>query len=199
MDSGHMLDSGIDHHQTLQNSEHRLIRWNPGPWSNPGYAVTKPKHQTKSEELRNRTRYVTGNRHPLAGRDRDWRGATFSATLPPAVSRSRLQQTDPENRPRVPSPYRGGGGPVYMSRKIRNFRTDKFDTWNKRKFWLMQLMKTAGSQPFSWVAWVKISVCFTYRIYPFETFESICSCIRGRWGPSLPPGRHRAGYPVCMS
>ena len=31
-------------------------------------------------------------------------------------------------------------GPVYMSRKIRKFRTDKFDTWNKRKFWLMQLM-----------------------------------------------------------
>ena len=30
--------------------------------------------------------------------------------------------------------------PVYMSRKIRKFRTDKFDTWNKRKFWLMQLM-----------------------------------------------------------
>ena len=42
---------------------------------------------------------------------------------------------------------RGGAGsssgiidPVYMSRKIRKFRTDKFDTWNKRKFWLMQLM-----------------------------------------------------------
>ena len=25
----------------------------------------------------------------------------------------------------------------------------------------------------------KISVCFTYRIYPFETFEFFCSCIRG--------------------
>ena len=36
--------------------------------------------------------------------------------------------------------------PVYMSRKIRKFRTDKFDTWNKRNFWLMQLMQTAGSQ-----------------------------------------------------
>ena len=32
------------------------------------------------------------------------------------------------------------GDPVYMSRKNRKFRTDKFDTWNKRKFWLMQLM-----------------------------------------------------------
>ena len=30
--------------------------------------------------------------------------------------------------------------PGYMSRKIRKFRTDKFGTWNKRKFWLMQLM-----------------------------------------------------------
>ena len=29
---------------------------------------------------------------------------------------------------------------AYLSRKIRKFRTDKFDTWNKRKFWLMQLM-----------------------------------------------------------
>ena len=80
----------------------------------------------------------------------------------------------------------GGGGretvdPGYMSRKIRKFRTDKFDTWNKRKFWLMQLMWTAGSQSFTRVAWVKISVCFTYRIYPFETFEFFCSCIRGRW------------------
>ena len=70
--------------------------------------------------------------------------------------------------------------PVYMSRKIRKFRTDKFDTWNKRKFWLMQLMQTAGSQPLTWVAWVKISVCFTYRIHPFETFEFFCSCIRGQ-------------------
>ena len=34
----------------------------------------------------------------------------------------------------------GISDPVYMSRKIRKFRTDKFDTWNKRKFWLMQLM-----------------------------------------------------------
>ena len=41
-------------------------------------------------------------------------------------------------------------------------------------------MWTAGSQPFTWVAWVKISVCFTYRIHPFETFEFLCSCIRGR-------------------
>ena len=68
--------------------------------------------------------------------------------------------------------------PGYMSRKIRKFRTDKFDTWHKRKFWLLQLMWTAGSQPFTWVAWVKISVCVTYRIYPFETFEFFCSCIR---------------------
>ena len=34
-------------------------------------------------------------------------------------------------------------------------------------------------QPFTWAAWVKICVCFTYRIYPFETFEFFCSCIRG--------------------
>ena len=85
--------------------------------------------------------------------------------------------------------------PVYMSRKIRKFRTDKFDMWNKRKFWLMQLMWTAGSQRFTWVAWVKISVCFTYRIYSFETFEFFCSCIRGQWcsarlarSMGLPPG-----------
>ena len=32
----------------------------------------------------------------------------------------------------------------YMSRKIQTFRTDKFDTWNKRKFWVMQLMLTAA-------------------------------------------------------
>ena len=42
-----------------------------------------------------------------------------------------------------------------------------------------QLMYTAGNQPFTWVAWVKISVCFTYRIYPFETFKFFCSCIQG--------------------
>ena len=28
----------------------------------------------------------------------------------------------------------------YMNRKIRKFRTEKIDTWNKRKFWLMQPM-----------------------------------------------------------
>ena len=27
---------------------------------------------------------------------------------------------------------------------------------------------------------MQISVCFTHRIYPFETFEFFCSCIRGR-------------------
>ena len=32
----------------------------------------------------------------------------------------------------------------------------------------------------------KISVCFTYRIYPFETFEFFCSCIRGLFGRILP-------------
>ena len=32
------------------------------------------------------------------------------------------------------------GDPGYISRKIRKFRTDKFDRWNKRKFWLMKLM-----------------------------------------------------------
>ena len=30
--------------------------------------------------------------------------------------------------------------PGYMSRQIWKFRTDKFDTWNKRKFWFMQFM-----------------------------------------------------------
>ena len=29
----------------------------------------------------------------------------------------------------------------------------------------------------------RISKCFTYRIYPFETFKFFCSCIRGRWSP----------------
>ena len=43
--------------------------------------------------------------------------------------------------------------------------------------WYGILVETAGSQPFTWVAWVKISVFFTYRIYPFETFDFFCSCI----------------------
>ena len=30
--------------------------------------------------------------------------------------------------------------PGYMNRKSRKFRTDKFSTWNKQNFWLMQLM-----------------------------------------------------------
>ena len=64
----------------------------------------------------------------------------------------------------------------------------------------------------------KNSVCFTYRIYPFQTFQFVCSCIRGhcacrwrgrRWrrcgpaagrcGPqrSAPsPGRDRAAAPA---
>ena len=35
--------------------------------------------------------------------------------------------------------------PGYMSRKIWKFCTEKFDTRNKRKFWLIQLMLTAGT------------------------------------------------------
>ena len=73
--------------------------------------------------------------------------------------------------PRIPT--------IYMRRKIRMSRTDKFDTWNKRKFWLTQC-------PVTWVAWVKISVCFTFRIYPFETFDFFCSSIRGHWQSRLP-------------
>ena len=47
--------------------------------------------------------------------------------------------------------------PVYMSRKIRKFRTDKFDTWNKRKFWLMWL----GFQP----------LCMSYTSQNFRLFQ----------------------------
>ena len=50
----------------------------------------------------------------------------------------------------------------------------------------------AGNQPFTWVAWVKISVCFTYRIYPFETFEYFCSCIRGHWVGNRPQHTYRS-------
>ena len=52
-----------------------------------------------------------------------------------------------------------------------------FDSCNS----CLVLLFSAGNQPFTWVAWVKISVCFTYRIYPFETFEFFCSRIRGQW------------------
>ena len=40
----------------------------------------------------------------------------------------------------IPDPLTVGvSRPGYMSRKRRNFRTDKLDTWHKRKFWLMLL------------------------------------------------------------
>ena len=44
-------------------------------------------------------------------------------------------------------------------------------------------VSTAGSQPFTWVAWVRLSVRYTYRIYPFETSEfsdhvsGVCICV----------------------
>ena len=38
-----------------------------------------------------------------------------------------------------------GNDPVYMSRKIRKFRTDKFDTWNKRKFYSCNSCKRLGT------------------------------------------------------
>ena len=61
---------------------------------------------------------------------------------------------------------------------------EKFESFER----INSIRETNGcSQPFTWVAWVKISVCFTYRIYPFETFEFLCSWIRGRWSP----GRQR--------
>ena len=61
--------------------------------------------------------------------------------------------------------------------------------------WINSIRETNGNldscnsckrlnQPFTWVAWVKLSVCFTYRIYPFETFEFFCSCIRGQYPDS---------------
>ena len=62
----------------------------------------------------------------------------------------------------------------------------------------------AGSQPFTWVAWVKISVCFTYRVYPFETFDFFCSCIRGHCTESPHPDTHvrvrvRAAGRLCAN
>ena len=55
--------------------------------------------------------------------------------------------------------------PGYMSRKIWKFRTDKFDL------------------PFTWVAWDKIYVCFTYRIYPLENFKfsARVSAVAAKW------------------
>ena len=44
-----------------------------------------------------------------------------------------------------------------MSRKIRKFWTNKFDTRNKRKFWLVRRLPAVY-----WVAWLKTSVCFSY-------------------------------------
>ena len=46
----------------------------------------------------------------------------------PAMNRARL------NAGHEPATERGITDPGYMSRQIRKFRTDKFDTWNKRKF-----------------------------------------------------------------
>ena len=61
----------------------------------------------------------------------------------------------------------------------------------------------SGSQPFTWVVWVKICVCFTYRIYPFETFEFFCSCIRSQYRrtPAGVIGRHscRGRVMACSS
>ena len=89
--------------------------------------------------------------------------------------------------------------PGHMNRIIRKFLADKFDTWHKRKFWLMQLLSTVGNQPFTQVAWGKISVCVTYRIYPFGTFELFCSCVRGH-GVCLPPpsARSRKSHPAAV-
>ena len=39
----------------------------------------------------------------------------------------------------------------------------------------------AGNQPFTRLSWIKISVCFTYRIYQFKHLIFFYSCIRGHF------------------
>ena len=103
-------------------------------------------------------------------------------------------------------PKKQHNDPGYMSRKIRKFRTDKFDMCNKWKIWL----ECHSCK----VAWVIISVCYTCRIYPFEIFEFLCSSIRhqceskgpilkkkisgphrsdDKTGPPVPPDRETGG------
>ena len=60
--------------------------------------------------------------------------------IPPDVPARAAQTFAAPAPPDTPPPPMAVIDPVYMSRKIRKFRTDKFDTWNKRRFWLMQLM-----------------------------------------------------------
>ena len=56
------------------------------------------------------------------------------------------------------------------------FRRDEFDKRNKRQFWRVKSMQTAGSQPFAWVIWLKTFGCFAYRVYPFQILVFSCSC-----------------------
>ena len=60
--------------------------------------------------------------------------------------------------------------PVYMSRKIRKFRTDKFDTWNKRHIWGPAVYMSCMSQNCRLFHVSNLSV---------RNFEFFCWCIRG--------------------
>ena len=70
--------------------------------------------------------------------------------------------------------------PRIYEQKNSKVTTDIFDTRNKRKFWLTPLMQTAGFPSHLHELRVKISARFSYRIYPFYTFNFFSSCIRGR-------------------
>ena len=78
-----------------------------------------------------------------------------------------------------PSPLTRSLTPYTWAEKFESFERINSIRETNGNFDSCYSCKRLGSQPFTWVAWVKISVCFTYRIYPFETFEFFCSCIQG--------------------
>ena len=68
--------------------------------------------------------------------------------------------------------------PGYMSRQIRKFWTDKVDTSYKRIFWLKQLIKTSGNQPFTWVTRVNFRLLHVSNL-SVQNFRIFLLIIRG--------------------
>ena len=73
-----------------------------------------------------------------------------------------------------PVSQRGGGSgcrsdPGYMSRKNQKFWTDKFDTWNKQKFWFMNSCKRLGTSRLHELH--KSKLLFVSRIESVQNFR----------------------------
>ena len=115
--------NGDRHSVSLGRTEVAVATF-PGQVERRHPVITPPGHGSRAPPVRSGQRAHA--RGPVSGRGRRC-----------APGRPELTSPGPRRKPACPSTQtRIHNDPGYMSRKIRKIRTDKFDSCNKRKFWL---------------------------------------------------------------